>query len=178
MSNPQPNPDVVYIRAEDIERLGPQSGSPPPGPDADAPPLPPLLNLPDLIARYGPMARGVLHKIRQAHAQAARRAPASPSPAPPRPPQPVPGQTTPDVTFAGVSVPAPPAPATGTRTAVSYLLAGLAGAVATGLAVAAFSAVQQHGYNKAEAELGLSRSQKRRRRRNRSRRRTPRAQKA
>ena len=166
-TSPHPNPDITYIHPDHVERVG-GGGGPVPEGALEPPPLPPLLNLPELIARYGPMAQGVWSRIQRARAMAPS-AP-TPSPAPADPGVGAPGGT-----------PTPPTAISGrtpTRTAVGYLLAGLAGVVATGLAVAAYSAVQQSGYNQAANDIGdgtLSRTQKRRRRRKRNRRRHQRA---
>ena len=172
MTNPPPpDPDILYIHPDQVERLPPHAESPPPPPP---PPLPPLLNLPELIARYGPLAQGVFARLRRGRGPGAPPAPAMGAPPPTPPPTPIPS-------LSGAPGAVVTDPRAATRTAVSYLLAGLAGAVATGLAVAAFTAVQQSGYHQAEDDLGrprVSRSQKRRRRRQRARRRTPRPQQA
>lgn len=68
----------------------------------------------------------------------------------------------------------PPGPPPGTR-ALGYAMAGLAGAVLTGIAVVAYSAVQQSGYERghddAARERKRQRNRRKRRRRNRNRRR-------
>lgn len=52
-----------------------------------------------------------------------------------------------------------------------YLLAGLAGAVVTGIAVVTYSAVQKSGYEQAQEDLDRERRRNRNRRRRRRRKR-------
>lgn len=173
-----PDPEPIRIPPEQIQRIPPEQDPyyrappPPPGhPYETGLPLPPLVS-PEVRDRLRaltrhPFAQALLQRLRgRTPGSLAGAAPQAPSAPPPRVSRPAGG------------VPVPVTPEAVGRSAMRYLLAGLAGAVVTGVAVVAYTAATQSAYEQGQQDASRTRNRRRRRRRKRNRRKHQRVQEA